>query len=151
MRPAWSRAIAALFVAVATHAARAQSASQPNVCTTLTPDQVKAAFGAAVKTGVPIGTTGCAWNSADGSRPYLTLVVHSNEDWAKATAPLPGVTRTHFSGLGDDAVYNDVGPLTTLGVKKGATTIIVRVYGIDSRDQQKAIEKALAQTVLAKL
>jgi hypothetical protein len=55
------------------------------------------------------------------------------------------------SGVGDDAIATTLGNLTTLFVKKGNTTFMVRVYGVPAAAQQLAIEKAIAQAVAAKL
>ena len=52
-----------------------------------------------------------------------------------------------MSGVGDDAIAMSLGPLTTLFVKKGSVTFMVRVYGVPDPTKQLAIEKPIAQAV----
>lgn len=68
------------------------------------------------------------------------------------------ITSSKVSGLGDDAYYYALTSgrqnVTELHVKKGSAAFIVYVHrrgGIFSIDQVKAMEKNLAQDVLAKL
>jgi hypothetical protein len=44
-----------------------------------------------------------------------------------------------------------LGNLTTLFVKKGNTTFMVRVYGVPAAAKQLAIESPIAQAIAAKL
>jgi hypothetical protein len=69
-------------------------------------------------------------------------------------APLPGMTRSAVSGLGDDAFSSTMGTgkqLVVLNVKKGATAYRFKVYGVDSPSDQLSIEKTLAADVLTTL
>jgi hypothetical protein len=69
-------------------------------------------------------------------------------------APLPGMTRSSVSGLGDDAFSSTMGTgkqLVVLSVKKGATAYRFKVYGVDSPSDQLSIEKTLAADVLTTL
>jgi hypothetical protein len=69
-------------------------------------------------------------------------------------APLPGVTKTSVSGLGDDAIFSTLGPAAkqyvTLSVKKGNTAYSFKVYG-PGVTEQMSMEKALAGNALANL
>ena len=71
--------------------------------------------------------------------------------WETMKTPLPGVTKTSTSGIGDDAFYTAVSTLTTLAVKKGRTVFTVRIYGVHEQSNQMAMEKTLAGNVLARL
>ena len=64
---------------------------------------------------------------------------------------MPGITKSSVSGVGDDAIATTLGNFTTLFVKKGSATFMVRVYGVPDTSKQLAIEKPIAQAVAAKL
>ena len=64
---------------------------------------------------------------------------------------MPGITKSSVSGVGDDAIAQTLGNLTTLFVKKGNTTFMVRVYGVPDAAKQLAIETPIAKAVAAKL
>ena len=128
---------------------RSASAAAPNnPCALLTPAQVSGVVGITVPAGQPISTTGCSW-SATGI--MTTLVLHDGAAFATMKTPLPNITRTPVTGLGDDAFYSTVGTLTTLTVKKGAVAFVVRLYGVKDMNTQTAMEKSLALDVLANL
>ena len=78
----------------------------------------------------------------------------SASGWAKIKMPLPGVTKTAVSGLGDDALFSILGTeakqFVTLNVKKGSTAYLFKVYG-PTVTEQMTMEKTLAGNVLAKL
>jgi hypothetical protein len=138
-----------VFAAFGTLQTVAQSTSTP--CSLLTPAQVSAAVKAAVGAGEPIGTTGCSWS---WGRPKTTLSLWDASKWDRMKAPLPGMTRSSVSGLGDDAFSSTMGTSTqyaVLTVKKGATAYVFKVYGVDSPSDQLSIEKTLAADVLAAL
>lgn len=84
----------------------------------------------------------------------LSLWDGSASGWAKIQMPLPGVTKTAVSGLGDDALFSTLGPaakqFVTLSVKKGSTAYLFKVYG-PTVTEQMTMEKTLAGNVLAKL
>lgn len=132
--------------------AGAQAPKPP--CTLLTAAQIGAQVGAPMGAGEATGTTGCQWiaTAQVGSAiPRATLVFYGADAWSGLTANFPRVTRATVPGLGDAAVYATTGNLTTLAVKKGTTVFVVRLYGIDSQERQKAIEKTLATAVLGHL
>lgn len=123
-------------------------------CTSLTPAEVKAIFGVKVGAGVAIGTHGCSWTATeklDGKMPTVTVVLKDGGEYAGMKSSLPGIPQTALSGVGDDAFYDDFGALFSLGVKKGNVAFIVRLYGVADKNTQKAMEKAVALDVVAKL
>ena len=140
----------AVFATFGTPYAVAQSGSTP--CGLLTSAQVGAAVGATVGNGEPIATTGCTWS---WGRAKTTLSLWDASKWDQMkSAPLPGVTKSSVSGLGDDAFSATMGTskqFAVLNVKKGATVYIFKVYGVDSPSDQLSIEKTLAADVLATL
>lgn len=145
--------IGCALAACRARAASAETLSDP--CALLTSAQISAVVGATVGAGEPIGTTGCQWYTgpATPTNPHIvaTLALWGGSAFAGMKTPLPNITKTSFGGLGDDAVWTVVGPLTTLSVKKGTVAFIVRLYGVEGQDKQMAMEKALALDVLAKL
>ena len=137
------------FLAFGTLGAVAQSGSTP--CDLLTTAQVSAAVRATVGNGEPIATTGCTWSSG---RAKTTLSLWDASKWDQMKAPLPGMTKSSVSGLGDDAFSSTMGTskqFAVLSVKKGATVYLFKVYGVDSPSDQLSIEKTLAADVLAAL
>ncbi|HSQ28889.1 MAG TPA: hypothetical protein VLN49_03515 [Gemmatimonadaceae bacterium] len=126
----------------------------PNPCGLLTSAQISSVVGSTFGASQAISTTGCQWAaSKQGDTPgaIVTLVVQDAKVWDRATAPLAGVTRVPESGIGDAAMYTIAGPLASLGVRKGAVTVIIRMYGVHPLDKAKAMEKALAADAIAKL
>jgi hypothetical protein len=72
-------------------------------------------------------------------------------DWTmRKTRQMPGVTKSSVSGVGDEAMAETAANLTTLYVKKGNATFMVRVYGVPTAAKQLAIETPIAQAVAAK-
>lgn len=134
------------------HAARANAL--PNPCSLLTAAQIGSVVGSTFGASQAISTTGCQWAAPkQGDTPgvIVTLVVQDAKLWDRATAPLAGVTRVPESGIGDAAMYTIAGPLASLGVRKGAVTVIIRMYGVHPLDKAKTMEKALAADAIAKL
>jgi hypothetical protein len=147
-----ARSIAICVVAVVlARGAVAQAPKDP--CTLLTPSQIAGALGVKdVGAGAPIGKTGCSWSSHDASnKAVVTLSFWKPEGFAAMKAPLPNVTKTSASGIGDDAVFSTIGAFTTLSVKKGGAVFLVKAYGVPDQAKQEAIEKTLAGDVIAKL
>ena len=108
-------------------------------------------MGATVGNGEPIATTGCTWS---WGRAKTTLSLWDASKWDQMKAPLPGMTKSSVSGLGDDAVSSTMGTskqFAVLSVKKGATVYLFKVYGVDSPSDQLSIEKTLAADVLTAL
>ncbi len=71
--------------------------------------------------------------------------------WQAIEHPIATVKQVPVPGLGDAGFYNILGGFTTLGVKKGSTVFVIKVYGIADPSKQMSIEKALATSVLAKM
>lgn len=130
----------------------AASAAEP--CGVLTQAQVGGVLGTSVGAGEKITPTACQWMArkptGDAIR-RLTVQFESADGYEKSKTPLPGITKTAASGIGDDAFYTTVASLTTLTVKKGKEVFVVRLYGVPGADKQKAMEKSLALDVAAKL
>jgi hypothetical protein len=126
----------------------AAAARLPNPCTLLTSAEISSVVGGTFGASSPIGPTGCSWMAKGVT---VTLVTQDASLWAQATAPLAGITRLPVSGIGDAGMYTIAGQFASLGVRKGAVTIIVRMYGVHPLDKQEALEKSLAAVVLPKL
>lgn len=129
--------------------ARAGGSAQTDPCSVLTADQVKTALGVEVAPGVPISKSSCQWKAKTG-RGLATVMLQSGDSWAKMKA-MPLAPPKPVSGVGDDAFIETFGKFSSLGVKKGNTVFIVKVYGVDDVAKQEAIETALAKHVAAKL
>lgn len=144
--------IAAMGYALAIDAAHGASAeSTVDPCSLLTTAQVSSAIGGAAQAGKPINTTGCSWSST--SPKAMVTISFDNlttyEHLRAASSPV--VVKTPISGVGDDAFYNTMGPMTTLTVKRGTTYFVVRVYGVPDVAKQKEIEKTLATEAAARM
>jgi len=152
-------ALVTIALAVALAAPRAVHAAPPgDACALLTPAQVGSASGVAVGAGTYVTPTfkrTCTWTvtkPAPKSTKFVTLFLQdANAFSAGKLTGAKSVFVTSVSGIGDDAYYLAVGPNVGLIVKKGAIAFKVAVYGDISLDQKKAMEKTLAQQVLAKL
>ena len=129
--------------------ARAGGSAQTDPCSVLTADQVKTALGVEVAPGAPISKRACQWKAKTG-RGLATVTLQSGDSWAKMKA-MPLAPPKPVSGVGDDAFIETFGKFSSLGVKKGNTVFIVKVYGVDDVAKQEAIETALAKNVAAKL
>lgn len=128
-----------------------QSATKP--CDLVTDAQVSSAIGAKVKAGEPISATGCQWSTPDDpktkpGRVTVTLSVWDEKMFPKGSPP--GVSKQAVSGIGDDAVFNTLGDMTSLFVKKGKSTLMFRVYGLHDTTKQKDIEMSVAKDALAR-
>jgi len=137
------------LVVLASRPADAQSAH--DACALVTQAQVASAAGAAVGAGQPIGTTGCSWSAdprAGAGRIMITLSIWGEKWFSRKSTP--GVQRKDVAGIGDDAYSAALGDLTSLFVKKGTSTLQVRVYGIHDAARQDAIERSIAKDALAR-
>ncbi len=66
----------------------------------------------------------------------VTLMYSPPFDWnSLKTRQMTGVTKSSVSGVGDDAIAQTAGDLTTLFAKKGNMTFMVRVYGAPAAKQ----------------
>jgi hypothetical protein len=131
-----------------------RAASSP--CSWLTPAEIHAAANVNVAAGAPIATTGCQWNALPGqtSSPIamVTVSTATAREFAASRTPIgTAITRSEVRGIGDDAIYTTMGKLVTLGVKKGDHYFVVRMYGDHYLAHERAVEKALANYVIAKL
>jgi hypothetical protein len=141
--------VAFALVASGPSTAGAQVPSDP--CAQVTPAQVSAALGETVAAGQQAGTKTCSWSANKPTHQVVSLMYSPPGDWnRRKTRPMPGVTKTSVSGIGDEAFAETAANFTTLYVKKGSTTFMVRVYGVPDPDRQLTIEKPIAQTVAAK-
>lgn len=129
----------------------AYAQSVRNACAVVTQEQVTSAAGAAVGAGQPIAATGCSWSTdpkASAGRMMITLSIWGEKWFTKSS--LPGVQRKDVGGIGDDAYFATLGDMTSLFVKKGKSTLQVRVYGIHDVAKQEAIERSIAKDALAR-
>ena len=141
-----------VFVLVASglRAAGAQVPSNP--CAQVTAAQVSAALGETVAAGQQAGTKTCSWSANKPTHQIVSLMYSPPGDWnTRKTRPMLGVTKASVSGVGDEAFAETAANYTTLYVKKGSTTFMVRVYGVPDLGRQLAIEKPIAQKVAAKV
>jgi hypothetical protein len=126
----------------------AHGAPEADPCSFLTPAQVGAALGTTVGAGNRITPTLCVW----GTPPKrVTLTLHQPREFEALKMPVGnGVAKIAVGGIGDEAVSGTSKIATTLSVKKGGVVFVVTVGGFPE-EQTKAMEKALALAVLAKL
>jgi hypothetical protein len=122
--------------------------TNPDPCALLTQAEVSAATGASVAAGHALGET-CNWTGTP--RIIVSLWYPGPTMWQAIEHPNAMVKQAPAPGLGDAAFYNTLGGFATLGVKKGTTTFVVKVYGIADQSKQMSIEKSLAAQVLAKM
>lgn len=130
----------------------AYAQSDHNACALVTQEQVSSAAGAAVGAGQPIGTTGCQWSTdptAKSGRVMVTLSI-LGEKWFTKDSSTPGIKKKPVSGIADDAYFATLGDLTSLFVKKGRSTLQVRVYGLQDTAKQEVIETSVAKDALAR-
>jgi hypothetical protein len=151
MRYRWATVVTtACLVFACAHVARAQAPSDP--CSQVAPAQVSIALGETVGAGMKNGAGTCTWVADKPVHQIVTLMYSPPGDWnSRKTRQMPGATKSSVSGVGDDAIAETLGNLTTLFVKKGNTTFMVRVYGVPDSAKQISIETPIAQAVAAKL
>ncbi len=129
-----------------TQPAVAQSNADP--CERLTQTEVSAATGTTMGAGHAVGET-CNWTGIP--RIIVSLWYPGPGMWQAIQHPKAAVKQSPAAGLGDAAFYDSAGGFTSLGVVKGSTAFVVKVYGIADQARQMSIEKALAANILAKL
>jgi len=163
--------LGAIFILAGGSSRAAYAAPPTDACTVLTPARVSAILGASVSADKeppspfpgshPTSHPTCWWSQPGVSimtskRAFLDIFgpigrFSPVDRFNNGKTPVHGVTKTPISGIGDDAYYITSGGLGTgLNVRKGSSAFQIRVYGF-SLDQIKAMEKTLAQDVLAKL
>ncbi|HEY2897392.1 MAG TPA: hypothetical protein VGJ12_09670 [Gemmatimonadaceae bacterium] len=142
--------LSALLLGSGAIAVGAQVPSDP--CTQVSAAQVSTALGETVSAGVHGPPPTCTWQANVPTHQIVTLMFSPPGDWdTRKTAEHPGITKAAVGGVGDDALAMSMGPLTSLFVKKGSVTFMVRVYGVPDPAKQLAIEKPIAQTVAGHL
>ena len=142
--------VVSLLVVSGLSSAGAQAPADP--CARVTAAQVSAALGETVAGGQKAGTKTCSWTANKPTHQIVSLMYSPPGDWTtRKTRPMPGVTKASVSGIGDEAFALTAANFTTLYVKKGSTTFMVRAYGVPDVGRQLAIEKLIAQAVAAKV
>jgi hypothetical protein len=152
MRSQWIAVVVtvACLILACARGAHAQAPTDP--CAQVTPAQVSNALGETVGAGQKSGTKTCTWVADKPVHQVVTLMYSPPGDWnSRKTRQIPGITKSTVSGVSDDAIAETLGNLTTLFVKKGNTTFMVRVYGVPAAAKQLAIETPIAQAIAAKL
>jgi hypothetical protein len=118
----------------------------------VSPAQISSALGETVGAGMKSNAVTCTWVADKPVHQIVTLSYSPPGDWdTRKTRQTPGITKSSVSGIGDDAIAESLGNLTTLFVKKGNTTFMVRVYGVPDSGKQLDIEKPIALAVAGKL
>lgn len=146
--------IVAMVFAQLTQAVRA--APVDDACAILTTAQVSAAIGVAAGDGtyvIPTFKKTCTWtvaNSAGGIR-FVTLNLQGVDQFAGGKGGMNAAYLTPVGGIGDDAYYLGAGSTEGLFVKKGQRAFKLAVYTTLPLEKKRAMEKELAQQVLAKL
>ncbi|HET6474395.1 MAG TPA: DUF3558 family protein [Pseudomonadales bacterium] len=130
------------------------AATEPDVCSLLTQQQISAAFGVAVGTGTPsLSSPACKWSGAD---KIVTLSITRtrgaespvDQFYSGKALSLPGMAVQPVTGVGDAAYYVYFAGKDRDGchlmVKKNRSVFEVRVDGFDL-DHAKVVAKTLAQ------
>src|SRR5580700_7120417 len=135
--------IAGFLVLCTQHTAFAQG--NPDPCRMLTQAEISAATGSAIDAGQTLGGT-CSWSGKP--RVIVSLWYPTPAIFQGLQSSGPGKTITAAPGVGDAAFYATVGTFTSLGVTKGSSHFVIKVYGVPDPSRQMAIEKTLATNVL---
>jgi len=148
----------ALCAAVFATSSLVSAAERDDACALATSAQVGAAVATPVGAGsyvTPTFKKTCTWTPAHASNGVkaVTLSLEGVQMYAagKRAGANPGVSDTSVSGIGDEAYYMVVGSVTTLHIKKGTEALKVSVYATAPAEQVRAMERALAETAVAKL
>ncbi|MBI1360327.1 MAG: hypothetical protein GC155_08595 [Alphaproteobacteria bacterium] len=149
----------AIFLAAGFGSGRASAAPPDDACPLLTVAQVGATVETPVSPGAYVTPTfkkTCTWtvsNPTDSGVKFVTLMIEEpgGFDGGKRVPKVKGVEVTPASGIGDDAYFLDVGDNVGLIVKKAGVGFKVAVYGGVPVETKKAMEKALAADVIARL
>ena len=158
MRVQRSTAAVIGMLAILALAAPGRASGAPaGACSLLTQAQVQAALGVTVSAPPPASTGKiCQWQGPPGKPGTRQMAVVTIQDanafaFAKKPSTSPTLVKTAVTGVGDDAVFNTIGVVTTtLTVKTGDAYFEVHVYGF-SEEQTKAMEKTLALEIVRKL
>lgn len=132
-----------------------------DACALLTPAEVGSAVGAAVGAGTHVTPTflrTCTWKAQGASNVesvtlYLQTVAAYDGGRRMASQMAGSGRAAAFTpiAIGDDGYYFVVGDQAGLLVKKGAVSFKVAVYARLPVDQKEAMERKLADAVLARL
>jgi hypothetical protein len=138
-------------------------AAATDACKVLTREQVSTVLGVILDGGEHIGPGAalCSWGEPgdpnhEGKHVLLTLYrsvgkLSPVERFENGKMPIGGIQKTPVNGIGDDAYFIDTpGFGLGLNVKKGSSAFQVKVFGF-AAELTKAMERALAETVLGKL
>ena len=149
-------AVIGMLAILALAAPRRASGAPAGACSLLTQAQVQVALGVTVS-ATPASTGKiCQWQGPAGKPGTRQMAVVTIQDanafaFAKKPSTSPTLVKTAVTGVGDDAVFNTIGVVTTtLTVKTGDAYFEVHVYGF-SEEQTKAMEKTLALEIVRKL
>jgi hypothetical protein len=151
--------VAFILIAGAGFAATATAAAPEDACALLTAAQVGSAVGTPMNEGAyttPTFKKTCTWTAAHAGANGVKIVTVWFEGVEMFAGGLkaarnPGVSASSIGGLGDSAYYLTVGNFVALHVKKGGAALKVAVYASLPTDRVQAMEKTLAQAVVAKL
>lgn len=159
-KPTIAAIIGATFILVVGNSPLTGDATAANdACSLLTQAQVGAVLGVSVGAGKLIAVTNprmCGWSvpgSPNLSGKKVVLTISTMTAFTQGKTPIPGITKTPVSGIGDDAYYVTASGLgTTLNVRKESAAFSISVKGSGfSVEQIKAMEKTLAKEVLTNL
>jgi hypothetical protein len=138
-------------------------AAGSDACSFLSAAQISTVLGVTVDAGLHIGPGNalCGWGEPndprhEGKHVLLTLYrpvgkISAIERFENGKMPIGGIEKTPARGIGDDAYYIDTpGFGMGLNVKRGSSAFQVKVFGFPPQ-LTKTFERALAETVLAKL
>ena len=149
-----SRLLACGLVAVA--CANAAAAAPRDPCSLLSTAQVSGAVGAPIAAGSSMGAT-CTWKATDSGASgvvFVTLFLQSGESYEagrKLATQMGANAVSPVSGVGDSAYYFTTGTAVGLLARKGGAAFKAAVYGSAPLDKKKAMERALASAVAARL
>ncbi len=130
-----------------------------DACSFLTRDQVSTVLGVPVGAGKLVSLSDphvCEWSVPGGATltaRKVVLTITTMRAFSQGKIPIPGITKTPVSRIGDAAYYVTAPDLgTTLNFRKERAAFSVTVKGSGfSIEQIKEKEKTLAQTILANL
>src|SRR5215475_7420388 len=104
-------------------------------CDLLTQNQLSTVVGASFAAGSPISTSGCSSKATGASKVIVTVSMQNEKIFNGAkgsTAPM--ATKTAVSGIGDEAIFIGSENFSSLWIKKGATYLLVRIYGVPLKE-----------------
>ncbi len=142
--------------------------ASPEACGVLTQSEVTAALGVAVDAGerlMPNDMRFCTWREHGKDRMQARNVqvsFISERQYDVGKTPVPSITKTPESGLGDEAYFSKgKGMVFNLSVKKGDSyfrvmvrsnpDVLVKGSSAASDEKDKEIDRAIAREILKKL